>query len=177
MDSPDGQLVHLTNAEVVSPETGYGAFEHLVLIPVCHGATFSTYLNIKARGAAHIKRHHVVVGVTTQCSGVFDLSSNPSVVAATHFINVVDLKHHVYAACGHRHFKKPKAVVPLVAMHEPQARNGLIGVWRKAQLHHIGQAEAQDIRQKSDRLIKVGSWEYNVAHPLLAGDKILYTRR
>ena len=53
-------------AEIVAPKTGNSALEYGVIVPVVYGAAFGAVFDIKARWAAHVKRHHVVVSVPSQ---------------------------------------------------------------------------------------------------------------
>ena len=91
MDSPYGGSVLLGNAEIVSPKAGHRTLKYLIGAPISHRAALSTNLNIKPRGAAHIKRHHVVVGMATQCACEFDISCDPAIVATPDFIDVINL--------------------------------------------------------------------------------------
>ena len=64
-----------------------------------------------------------------------------------------------------------------VAVHKPEALDGFIGVWGKAQFHQVGQTETENMGKELDGGVKVGRRQYCVAHTHVAGDKLPHTNR
>ena len=85
------------------PIAGYRAFKDGVARPVIDGPALRAKFDVKAAGAAHVKRDHVIVDVPAQGAGQLGACSNAAIVTAADLINVHRLQHQMDALRWQRH--------------------------------------------------------------------------
>ena len=155
----------------MAPEAGCGALKNGVAGPIVDGAPLGTVFDIKARGTAHVKRHHMVVAVPAKRAAERGARLNTPVITTSYFIYIVDLEHEVDTLRGHGHFEKPEAVMSAVAVHEPQPFYGFLGIGRESDFHQVRQPKPQYLGKEGRHIVKLRRREYNMTHALIAGDE------